>query len=225
MKKLILCSALLMCVLAMLAAPTAAAFLKIDEGIYRIDWKTIDDLLTIPSHPEMNVLVLEDNNVKGVSDAHMKLLRDWVESGGVLWVAGEGLESALAQKVARFQFKSFKYFKSSTDDRGGELVVRAVSPRLTIADHELTAGVNQLYLFTRSSIEVTDRADECPLCDPEDDADRARQNMGGGKGRPPVPGRGCLPAQNAGQSVGHEAIQAVRRSGGAESHGATHPIG
>ncbi len=160
MKKRILVPVLFVGVLAMLGASPSAAFEEIDPGIYRIDWKTIDDLLTIRSHADLNVLVLEDNKTtKSISDAHMKVLRQWVESGGVLWVAGEVLESSLAQTVAPFRFASFDFVRSSSGNRGGELIVKGLSPRMTIADHALTAGVSQLYLFARSKFDGTQRAE------------------------------------------------------------------
>jgi hypothetical protein len=158
MKKRNLVPVLFVCVLAMLGASPASAFEEIDTGIYRIDWKTIDDLLTIGNRSDLNVLVLEDNKSKSISDAHMKVLREWVESGGVLWVAGDGLESSLAQTVAPFRTASFDFVRSSSGNRGGELIVKGLSPRMTIADHAFTAGVSQLYLFAQSKFDGTDRA-------------------------------------------------------------------
>ena len=159
MKRRILISVLFVCVLAMLGASPSAAFEKIDPGIYRIDWKSIDDLLTIGSHDDLDVLVLEKNETKSISDAHMKLLRQWVESGGVLWVAGDGLESSLAQTVAPFRFEPFDFVRSSSGQRGGELIVKGLSSRMMIADHALTAGVSQLYLFARSKFDGTAQAE------------------------------------------------------------------
>ncbi|HEY3174440.1 MAG TPA: hypothetical protein VGK94_01630 [Candidatus Polarisedimenticolia bacterium] len=159
MKKRILVPILFACVLAMLGASPSAAFEKIDSGIYRLDPRTIDDLLSIRSHADLNVLVLEDKDTKDISDSHMKLLRQWVESGGVLWVAGEGLESSLAQTVAPFRSESFDFVRSSSGKRGGELIVKGLSPRMTISDHALAAGVNQLYLFARSKFDGTERAE------------------------------------------------------------------
>ena len=158
MKKRNLVPVLFVCVLAMLGASPSSAFEEIDTGIYRIDWKTIDDLLTIGDRSDLNVLVLEDNKTKSISDAHMKVLREWVESGGVLWVAGDGLESSLAQTVTPFRSASFDFVRSSSGNRGGELIVKGLSPRMTIADHALTAGVSQLYLFAQSKFDGTDRA-------------------------------------------------------------------
>ena len=158
MKKRNVVPVLFACVLSMLAASPSSAFEEIDAGIYRIDWKTIDDLLTIGSRADLNVLVLEDNKTKNISDAHMKMLREWVESGGVLWVAGDGLESSLAQTVAPFRSESFDFVRSSSHNRGGELIVKGLSSRMTIADHVLTAGVSQLYLFAQSKFDGTERA-------------------------------------------------------------------
>ncbi len=159
MNQRILVPLLFVCVLAMLGTSPAAAFEKIDPGIYRINWKTIDDLLTIRSQVDLDVLVLETKKTRSISDAHLKLLREWVESGGVLWVAGDGLESSLAQTVAPFRSESFDFVRSSSGNRGGELIVKGLSPRMTIADQALTAGVNQLYLFARSKFDGTERAE------------------------------------------------------------------
>lgn len=158
MKKRSLIAVLFGCALVLLGAPPTAAFEEIEPGIYRIDWKTIDDLLTIRGRDDLDVLVLEDNETRSISDAHMKLLRQWVESGGVLWVAGDGLESSLAQTVAPFRFEAFDFVRSSSGQRGGELIVKGLSPRMTIADHALTADVSRLYLFARSKFDGTAQA-------------------------------------------------------------------
>jgi hypothetical protein len=158
-KKRILVPVLFVWLLAMFWTSPSAAFEEIDPGIYRIDWKSIDDLLTIRSRADLNVLVLEDNKTKSISDAHMTLLRQWVESGGVLWVAGDGLESSLAQTVTPFRFEPFEFVRSSSGNRGGELIVKGLSPRMTIADHPLTDGVSQLYLFAQSKFDGTERAE------------------------------------------------------------------
>jgi len=159
MMKRILVPVLFAGVLALPGVFPTAAFEVIDPGIYRIDWKTIDDLLTIGNRDDLDVLVLEDNETKNISDAHMKVLRQWVESGGVLWVAGDGLESSLAQTVAPFRFEAFDFVRSSSGQRGGELIVKGVSSRMTIADHALTAGVSRLYLFARSKFDGTAQAE------------------------------------------------------------------
>ena len=145
--------------LAMLGASPAAAMEEITPGIYLINGKAIDELLTVRGDANLNVLVLEDNKTKNVSDAHMKLLREWVESGGILWVAGDGLENRLAHTVAPFRSESFDFVRSSSGNRGGELIVKGLSPRMTISDHALTAGVSQLYLFARSKFDGTERAE------------------------------------------------------------------
>jgi len=138
---------------------SVAAFEEIRPGVYRSDWRTIDDLLTIGDQAELSVLILEDNKTKSISDAHMTALRQWVESGGVLWVAGDGLKSSLAQAVAPFQTESFDFVRSTSGKRGGELIVKGLSPRMTIVDGPFTAEVSQLYLFARSKFDGTARAE------------------------------------------------------------------
>jgi len=159
MNKRCLVVVLFACVLSMLGASPSSALEQVEPGVFRVNWKTIDDLLTIGSQPDLNILLLEDNNSRDISDAHMKLLRQWVESGGFLWVAGDGLKSSLAQAVAPFRSESFDFVRSSSGNRGGELVVKGLSPRMTIADHALTEGVSRLYLFAQSRFDGTERAD------------------------------------------------------------------
>jgi len=159
MNKRFLVFVLFACALSMLGASPSSALEQIEPGIFRVDWKSIDDLLTIGSQPDLNILLLEDNNTEDISDAHMSLLRQWVESGGVLWVAGDGLKSSLAQTIAPFRSEPFDFVRTSSGSRGGELIVKGLSPRMTIADHELTAGVSQLYLFAQSRFDGTERAE------------------------------------------------------------------
>lgn len=148
-----------MALLATLSVSPASAFEEIRPGVYRSDWRTIDDLLTIGDQAGLNVLVLEDRQTKHVSDAHMTALRQWVESGGVLWAAGDGLDSSLARAVAPFRTESFDFVRSSSGKRGGELIVKGLSPRMTIIDSPFTADVTQLYLFARSKFDGTARAE------------------------------------------------------------------
>lgn len=159
MTKRMLVPVMLASVLALLGSQPSAAFEQVGPGVYRIDGKRIDDLLNIRSQADLQVLMLEDNKAKSISDVHMTMLREWVDSGGVLWVAGEGLDSALAQTIAPFRSESFEFVRSSSGKRGGELIVKDVSPRMTIEDHVLTEGVSQLYLFARSKFDGTQRAE------------------------------------------------------------------
>lgn len=147
------------CLLAPFGVSPASAFEEIRSGVYRSDWRTIDDLLTLRDQAKVSVLVLEDKKTKNVSDAHMRALRQWVESGGVLWVAGDGLESSLARAVARFRTEPFDFVRSTSGKRGGELIVKGLSPRMTIVDGPFTTEVSQLYLFARSKFDGTARAE------------------------------------------------------------------
>lgn len=155
----LLVASLFACGPTKLEASPSASFERIEPGVYRIDEKTADGLLSLRDQSDISVLVLEDNKTKNISDAHMKLLRQWVESGGVLWVAGDGLENYLAQAIAPFRVESFDFVRSSSGKRGGELIVKGLSPRMSIADHEITAGVDQLYLFARSKFDGTAQAE------------------------------------------------------------------
>lgn len=159
MKLQITCYLISVLLLATIGATPLAAFDTIDQGVYRIDPQTIDDLLTITGRTDVNVLLLEEEKPKSISDVHMKLLRQWVESGGILWVAGDALEGSMAQTIVPFRVQSFDFVRSSSGKPGGELIVRGTSPRMTISEHPITAGVTQLYLFARSKFDGTERAE------------------------------------------------------------------
>ena len=133
----------------------AAAFDKIDRGIFRIDATHADDLLSLTPGSDVTILVLEEKIPQVLSDSHLNLTRKWVEAGGILWIAGDGLDSALGQRVAPFKVESYKYEKTSTGNKGGELIVKGASPRLMIGDHALTEGVTQVFVFPRYKFDGT----------------------------------------------------------------------
>lgn len=132
-------------------APRATA----TTGSSRVSFERIDDLLTLQQRTDLELLVLEDTEPTAVSEAHITRLREWVQGGGVLWAAGEGLDSALVKELVPVTLNEFPFAKSSTGDPGGELVVKGVSPRLVIEDHALTTGVTQLYLFPQRRVDGT----------------------------------------------------------------------
>ena len=138
-----------------LSANAVFAMDMISEGVYRVNFERVDDLLELNATPGVRLLLLDGTKPKVVSDSHIKVLRNWVEAGGVLWVGGEGLDSVLAKNIAPYRVGRFGYKKASTDKRGGELVVKGVTPRLVIEDHALTEGVTPLYLFPRYRFDGT----------------------------------------------------------------------
>ncbi|HEX5042485.1 MAG TPA: hypothetical protein VFV75_06240 [Candidatus Polarisedimenticolaceae bacterium] len=140
--------------LALLAACASAPMVH-PTGVRRLDFNRIDDLLVLPDNPRAGVLLVEDNDPDRVSDVHLQRLRRWVADGGVLWAAGDGLQSALVRQLADVQDEDYTYQKTSTENRGGELVVRGASPQLVIEDHPLTKGVRELYLFPRRKFDGT----------------------------------------------------------------------
>lgn len=141
------------------AASTPARGLeKLDEGIYRVDFKQIDDLLQLDSSA-VRVLVVEGSYPKAISGSHVAITRKWVESGGVLWAVEDGLRSTLTQQIARFNSSDLAFKKDGSNKTGGELVVRGASPRLVIHDHALTAGVDQLFLHPRHRFDGTTGAE------------------------------------------------------------------
>jgi hypothetical protein len=129
------------------AAAPARGFERLDYGVYRVDFNQIDDLLQLDSISVVRVLVVEQQDPKTSSGSLTAITRKWVEAGGVLWAAGDGLNSVLVQQIARFNSADFTFKKAGSNKAGGELVVRGASPRLVIHDHALTANVDQLYLF------------------------------------------------------------------------------
>ena len=133
----------------------AAAFDRIEKGIYRIDSEHADELLSLAPGSDVNILVLVEKIPKELSDSHLSLTRKWVEAGGILWIADDGLYSALGQRVAPYKVDDYKYKKTSTGNEGGELVVKDASARLQIGNHELTEGVTQLFVFPRYKFDGT----------------------------------------------------------------------
>lgn len=129
------------------ASAPARAFDRLDDGIYRVDFKKIDDLLLLDKPSDVRVLVVEGRDPGASSGSLTAITRKWVEAGGILWAAGDGLKSTLVQQIARINIADFSFKKTGTNKTGGELVVRGASQRLAIRNHPLTAGVEQLYLF------------------------------------------------------------------------------
>ena len=148
------------------ASAPARGLEQLDYGIYRLDFKQIDDLLQLDTTSVIRVLVVERQDSKAISGSHVAITRKWVESGGVLWAVGDGLRSTLAQQIARFTTSDFGFKKAGSTKTGGELVVRGASPKLVIRDHALTAGVDQLYLFPHHRFDGTTGAE--PLVDMTD---------------------------------------------------------
>jgi len=146
-------------ILIVAAFTPASGFDKLDSGIYRLDFKKIDDLLQLDTTSVVRVLVVEQRDPKTNSGSLVAITRKWVEAGGVLWAADDGLKSTLVQQIARFNTSEFSFKKAGTHNTGGELVVRDASPSLVIRDHALTAGVNQLYLFPRYRFDGTTGAE------------------------------------------------------------------
>jgi hypothetical protein len=141
------------------AAVPARGLERLDYGIYRVDFKQIDDLLRLDTTSVVRVLVVEERDPKVFSSAHVAITRKWIESGGVLWAVDDGLECTLTQQIARFNSADFAFKKAGSNKAGGELVVRGASPSLVIRDHALTAGVDQLYLYPRHRFDGTTGAE------------------------------------------------------------------
>src|SRR5678816_740244 len=59
------------------------------------------------------------------------------------------------QRVAPYKMDSYSYEKTSTGNKGGELLVKDASPRLQIGNHAFTTGVTQLYVFPRYKFDGT----------------------------------------------------------------------
>jgi hypothetical protein len=154
--------------LMMCVSVPALALEKIQDGVYAIDAENMDDLLELEAHPDMRVLLLNDIQERSTSEVHAKALRNWIESGGVVWVEGDAAESPLVSLVEKeIKVEDFDFQKATTGKKGGELVVRDQSDNLKIHDHPLTEGVRQLYIYaarkfdgTRGLQPVVEMADE-----------------------------------------------------------------
>jgi len=128
-------------------APSAS--LEPYEGVERLEGRWSLDQL-VEDGVEASVLVVDSNlDSRDVSEVHLQKLREWIQAGGVLWVAGGGLESDFVQRLSRFDMDDFTFQKAATGRAGGELIVRGASPRMRIHDHPLTEGVDRLYLYPR----------------------------------------------------------------------------
>jgi hypothetical protein len=141
------------------AAAPAHSLDRLDDGVYRVDFKRIDDLLTLDTTSVVRVLVVEQRDPKTNSGSLTAITRKWVESGGVLWAAGDGLFSSLVRQIANFNSEDFTFKKAGSKKAGGELLVRGASPALVIHDHAITANVEQLYLFPRHRFDGTPGAE------------------------------------------------------------------
>jgi hypothetical protein len=140
---------------ALLVASPALAFQQVNEGMYRVDLETPDDLLLVDDIPDVNVLVVSDEDSAAISDVHLIALRDWVAKGGVLWVEGEGLHSNAVRALVPVTSKRFDFYKTTGEKSGGELIVKGALPQHVIHDHALTEGVERLYLYPREDLTGT----------------------------------------------------------------------
>lgn len=141
--------------LILLAETARADLTELQPGVYRLNFETIDDLLGLERNRSLRVVVVDDEDRKKVSDAHIQRTRDWVRAGGVVWAVEDGLESTLVKGLAPVSVAGFDYKKTGTGKRGGELIVRGVSPRLVIHDLPLTKGVKELFLYPKRRFDGT----------------------------------------------------------------------
>lgn len=140
------------------ASAPAHGLERLDDGIYRVDFKRIDDLLQLDKTSDVRVLVVEESHPGANSGSLTAITRKWIDAGGVLWAAADGLNSTLVRQIVRANVADFSFKKAGTNKTGGELVVRGASQRLVIRDHPLTAGVDQLYLFPLHRFDGTSEA-------------------------------------------------------------------
>lgn len=121
---------------------------SVEPGVYVAPAAAPDTLLRLGDVPDLRVLVIQDE-FERISDAHVVALRDWVSRGGTTWIAGPGLQNPTLRLLTPFQYQPFDFHKTSTGERGGELVVRDSVGRLQIHDDPLTEGVRELYVYPR----------------------------------------------------------------------------
>ena len=129
------------------------------QGVKHLEnYEDVSQLMSLAEQPDTSVLVVSkklDTAAQSISDAHLKLLTDWIKTGGVLWIAGPALDGNFVHSLVNFESKDFSFKKSVTGKRGGELIVRDLTPNLKIHQHPLTNGVDKLFVYPRYTIEAT----------------------------------------------------------------------
>lgn len=153
--------------LLVVGAANAGGLTAVEPGVFRVDFDDVDDLLGLAKRSDVHLLIVEDEEAKRVSAAHVARVKDWVVRGGVLWAAEDGLKSVFVKELASPTVRRFDYKKTGTGKRGGELVVRGESPRLVIHDIPLTRDVKELHLFPRHRFNGT--KDVLPLVEMTDE--------------------------------------------------------
>ncbi|HKY31757.1 MAG TPA: hypothetical protein VJV23_04415 [Candidatus Polarisedimenticolia bacterium] len=144
---------------AVLTAAPAVALDRVENGVYRLDPERMDELLELEKHQDLRVLLIDDTSPKATSEVHSRMLRNFIQNGGVVWVEGEAAESRLVEMLATgVNVEDFDFKKATTGKKGGELVVRGASPRLRVHSHPLTEGVQQLYIHPARKFDGTRNA-------------------------------------------------------------------
>jgi hypothetical protein len=140
------------------------------QGVKHLEsYEDVNGLLSLTEKPDVAVLAVSKKlDAQGVSDAHLKVLTDWIEAGGTPWVAGGALDSGFVHSLVGYEAKDFAFKKSATGKRGGELIVRDLTPNLKINQHPLTQGVGKLYVYPRYAIEASDPRETIPLIEMTD---------------------------------------------------------
>ena len=158
MRTLITCTMGMLLLAACATTPTAKRtypYLEQTEpGVFVVPPDGADRLLELKQTPDVRMLVLP-TDFKGISDAHVAALRDWVVAGGTAWIETPALANPSLTQLVKFQYEPFEFHKTSTGEPGGELVVRDAVDRLKIHDHPLTEGVRQLYVYPRVRFDGT----------------------------------------------------------------------
>lgn len=142
---------------ALVATPAAGSVNIVgDPGVVTLDAARVDDLLSLTGDTSTHLLIVPVKvEGKKITQEHVTETRRWLESGGVIWAEGDGLNSRLVRALAEPKVASYKFRSPTTGHPGGEMIIRKKSARFSIRDHALTEGVNQLYIIPSERLNGT----------------------------------------------------------------------
>jgi len=117
-----------------------------EPGIAVFPGATLDSLLTLgESEIEVILITAKLRNPKELTQAHIDGVRGWIETGGILWAEGTGLDNRLVQELVSFEMTPYKYVNSAMKP-DGQVIVRSAKSRNVIHEHIVTEGVETLFI-------------------------------------------------------------------------------
>ena len=141
-----------------------------DHVIQDFNFNKVDDLLDLGAKG-IRMIVFRRLGGEEISSAHLARFRQWVEAGGVGYIAGVACHGALLEKL---DIVTPTWFRIAVKETGevfqtgqnsssclGELVVRGAVPYAAMANHKVTEGVSKLYVcgYPASYVQVEEGLD------------------------------------------------------------------